>query len=201
MITIIDYDSGNLASLTQGFKKAGMDVRVSSDPEIIKNSDALVLPGVGAFGDAMEKLHARGLPPLIDAHVEAGKPLVGICLGMQLLYETSSEHGTHKGLGYLKGDIVPIETTRVIPHMGWNALSINDHGNALFTYLSEPAYVYFVHSYMVESSGEGIVATTDYDAVIPAIVQKDNLTAMQFHPEKSAQDGHALLRALKEMIT
>ncbi|MFP4078065.1 MAG: imidazole glycerol phosphate synthase subunit HisH [Candidatus Izemoplasmataceae bacterium] len=200
MVTIIDYDSGNLASLVQGLKKAGIEAVVSSDEATIAKSDALILPGVGAFGDAMEKLKATGLIPSINKHVETGKPLVGICLGMQLLYERSFEYGEAKGLGYLKGDVKKIETRQPVPHMGWNELKLRDKENPLFKYLKEPAFVYFVHSYMVPDDPEVITATTDYEAIIPAIVQKDNILAMQFHPEKSAEDGQALLRALSEMI-
>ena len=162
MVTIIDYDSGNIQSLVQGLKKAGVDAEVSSNFETIKNSDVLILPGVGAFGDAMEKLKATGLIPLIDAHVENGKPLVGICLGMQLLYERSFEHGVAYGLGYLKGDVTLIETDKPVPHMGWNNLDIRDKKRPLFKYLSDPAYVYFVHSFKVPDDPAVITATTEY---------------------------------------
>ncbi len=200
MVTIIDYDSGNLASLTQGLRKAGIDITVSKDHDTVANSDVLILPGVGAFADAMKKLEATGLIPLIDRHVEAGRPLVGICLGMQLLYERSFEYGEASGLGYLKGDVTRIDTFHPVPHMGWNELTLRDKDSPLFKHLSEPAFVYFVHSYKVPFDPDIIKATTDYGDIIPAIVQKDNITAMQFHPEKSAEDGYALLRALSEMI-
>lgn len=201
MVTIIDYDSGNLQSLVQGMRRAGIDAAVSKDPEIVAESDALILPGVGAFGDAMKKLGATGLIPLIDAHVEAGKPLVGICLGMQLLYERSLEYGVSEGLGYLEGTVKRLETDLPIPHMGWNELELRDSAHPLFKYAQAPLFVYFVHSYMVPDDPDIIMATADYGQSIPAIVQKGNITAMQFHPEKSAEDGQALLRALREMIS
>jgi|AntRauTorcE11897_2_1112592.scaffolds.fasta_scaffold06873_4 glutamine amidotransferase len=200
MVTIIDYDSGNIASLLQGLKKADINAKVSKDPTIIAQSDVLFLPGVGAFKDAMDKLKATGLIPSIDAHVSKQKPLIGICLGMQLLYEQSFEHGVTPGLGYLKGDVTRIKSSNPVPHMGWNSLDLNPQGHPLFKYLDKDPYVYFVHSYKVPDDSS-IIASTNYGETIPAIVQKDNIIAMQFHPEKSAEDGLALLRALSEMIT
>ncbi len=200
MIVIIDYDSGNLASLKRGLSLAGMETRVSGQIKDIDQASALVLPGVGAFGEAMRNLKDSGLIPAIKRHVANGKPLVGICLGMQLLYETSYEHGTHEGLGFLKGSVVPMDSPYPVPHMGWNKLIFTDASHPLFKYLNMPPYVYFVHSYVVSTPGDEVLASSDYGQSIPAIVKKDNIMAMQFHPEKSADVGHALLRALGEVI-
>jgi imidazole glycerol-phosphate synthase subunit HisH len=190
---ILDYGVGNLASLQSGFKRAGLESIITQDPAIIENAISLVLPGVGAFEPAMNRLNEMGFIPLLNAHVKAGKPLLGICLGMQLLYETSLEHGTHQGLGYLKGTVEPLVIAPKIPHMGWNHLTFHKTSPLLLGILKE-SYVYFVHSYYAVSNEDDWVATTSHGEIIPAIVANQNVIGMQFHPEKSAHVGEQLLK-------
>ncbi len=200
MIVILDYDVGNLASVLQSFKKAGMDAVVSKDPGTIQAADALILPGVGAFAPAMDALRASGLIPYLKEHVDKKKPLLGICLGMQLLFESSDEHGLHEGLGLLPGKITHFDISLNIPHMGWNGLKFDNESHPLLKYIEEGDYVYFVHSYYAVEADDTLVASAEYEVNVPAIVAKNNVYGMQFHPEKSGPVGSRILKAFKELI-
>ena len=196
MIAIIDYDAGNIKSVEKALKLLGQDVAVTRDPETILNADRVILPGVGAFGDAMGKLHEYGLVDVIHKVVEKNIPFLGICLGLQLMFESSEETPGVEGLGILKGKIVKIPENGdlKIPHMGWNSLHFQNDGR-LFANLPQDSYVYFVHSYYLQAEEESIVkATTDYSTCIHASVEKDNVFACQFHPEKSSDVGLTILK-------
>ncbi|RJX26066.1 MAG: imidazole glycerol phosphate synthase subunit HisH [Acholeplasma sp.] len=199
MNVILDYDVGNLDSVQRGFERAGIPTIISKDKKIISKATSLILPGVGAFGDAMEALKKSGLIPLILEHVNQKKFLFGICLGMQLLYERGYEYGTHDGLGILKGDVVYLDIALKVPHMGWNSLSFVKN-DPLLKFIKEEDQVYFVHSYYVVSDGDEYLATTEYGVRIPAIVRKGNVIATQFHPEKSGIVGANILKAYEEVI-
>ncbi|QMS84783.1 imidazole glycerol phosphate synthase subunit HisH [Candidatus Xianfuyuplasma coldseepsis] len=199
MIVIIDYDVGNLQSLQQGFSRANMETIISNDSDIIQQADVLILPGVGAFPDAMKDLKQTGLIPIIDQHVANGKLLVGICLGMQLLFEASEEFTYTEGLGYIDGTVKALNIPYKVPHMGWNDLTVIKEDPITCT-ISNGDYVYFIHSYYVNTSLENVIAYTNYGVDIPAIVRKKNIIGMQFHPEKSGRVGLRLLQAIKEMI-
>lgn len=203
MIVIIDYGVGNLHSIKSALDKLSIENKVSNLKEDIEKADALILPGVGAFGDAIKSLENTGLIPDIKKFTEGGKPLLGICLGAQLLYEKSYEHGEYEGLGLLKGSIVPMKddlTKKLkVPHMGWNKL-IFKKDNPVLKYVSEGESVYYVHSYYIKSQGEEYVAVSEYDIEIPGIVNKGNVYGMQFHPEKSGSTGLNLLKAFGELI-
>lgn len=198
MNIIIDYGVGNIGSVTQGLIRAGIEVTVSSDLDEIEQADVLFLPGVGAFNDAMSALKNTGLIPAIKNHVKSGKLLVGICLGMQLLFEESSEYGYTKGLGFLKGRVDYLDVPYKVPHMGWNALKIKKE-DTLFKNIQACDYVYFVHSYGAICDSKYILASVDYGQDIPAIVRHDNVIGYQFHPEKSGQVGLQLLKNIKEL--
>jgi glutamine amidotransferase len=198
MNIIIDYGVGNIGSVTQGLIRAGIEVTVSSDLDEIEQADVLFLPGVGAFNDAMSALKNTGLIPTIKNHVKSGKLLVGICLGMQLLFEESSEYGYTKGLGFLKGRVDYLDVPYKVPHMGWNALNIKKE-DTLFKIIQAGDYVYFVHSYGAICDSKYILASVDYGQDIPAIVRHDNVIGYQFHPEKSGQVGLQLLKNIKEL--
>ncbi len=200
MNVIIDYDVGNLASVKKGFERAGIKTVISSDKATIQQAKALILPGVGAFKEAMKALKNTGLIPDIMAHIKAKKPLLGICLGMQLLYQGSEENGYTDGLGILDGIIKPLKGPLKVPHMGWNQLTFMDKTSLWLSHVKEGDYVYFVHSYYAEQLND-VIAYVDYGVKIPAIVAKDNVYGMQFHPEKSALVGLNLLKAFKEMMT
>lgn len=195
MVGIIDYGVGNLFSLCSSFKAIGEDAFVSGDPERLASADRLVLPGVGAFADAAEKLRASGLDSFVREQSAAGKPLLGICLGMQLLFEKSFEYGEHEGLGLLKGQVVPMEGRLPdglkTPHMGWNRLEVK--GGRLLPE-SDGQYVYFVHSFYAEGCEDSLSAVTEYGIPITAAVERGNLFGCQFHPEKSGNAGLAILR-------
>lgn len=196
MIAIIDYDAGNIRSVENALIALGEEVVITRDPEILLQAEKVILPGVGAFGDAMEKLDAYGLVNVIHQIVEKKIPFLGICLGLQLLFESSDETPGVEGLGILKGKIVAIPHDKglKIPHIGWNSLSFPNEGR-LFRGLSENAYVYFVHSYYLQAKEEEIVkATTEYGVTIHASVEKDNVFACQFHPEKSSAVGRKILQ-------
>ncbi len=196
MVAVIDYDAGNIKSVEKAVIALGGDVRVTRNREEILRADHVILPGVGAFGDAMEKLHRYGLVDVIMETVQAHIPFLGICLGLQLLFESSEESEGVKGLGILPGRIVrlPEETGLKIPHIGWNSLRYPNKGR-LFEGISEESYVYFVHSYYLKAEEPGIVtATTEYAAHIHASVEKGNVFACQFHPEKSSEVGMRILR-------
>lgn len=199
MVVVIDYKLGNITSVLNGYKRAGVDVTLSNNPQTIKQADVLILPGVGAFKDAMDDLIDSGLDTLIKDHVKQGKLLIGICLGMQLLFETGLEFGKTEGFGFLKGVVRKLNTTLKIPHMGWNDLTITNQ-DPIVTNINNGDYVYFIHSFKADAEEEDIVATTTYGEVIPAIVRKNNVIGMQFHPEKSGLIGLKLLTNIKEEI-
>lgn len=202
MTAIIDYGVGNLFSLVSSFKKIGEDALVTSDKEVIEKADRVILPGVGAFCDAAEKLGKSGLVPVLEAQIKKGKPVMGICLGMQLLFDKSFEYGEYKGLGLIKGEIRPISDyvkDLKIPHMGWNALEFRKGRHPLFKYINEGDYVYFVHSFCGVNCDESIIAQSEYGMSITAAVASDNVMGCQFHPEKSGEVGLNILRAFCEM--
>ncbi len=201
MIAVIDYGVGNLFSLCSSLKSIGADVCVSADPMLLRRADKLILPGVGAFGDAAQKLRDIGLDGLIKEQAAAGKDILGICLGMQLLFEKSYEYGEHEGLALLKGGVVSMEGSvppeLKIPHIGWNALRLK-RNSRLLRYISEGDCVYFVHSYYADDCDESVIATAEYGIELTAAVEKDNVMGCQFHPEKSGSVGLAILRAFCE---
>ena len=195
MIAIIDYDAGNIKSVEKAIQFLGEDVIVTRNPAEILNASGVILPGVGSFGDAMEKLHKYNLIPVIHEVVERKIPFLGICLGLQLLFEKSDESPGVEGLGVLKGEIkrIPDKEGLKIPHIGWNSLKFPNEGR-LYEGISEDSYVYFVHSYYLEAMENAIVmATTEYGTNIHASVEKDNVFACQFHPEKSSSVGLKIL--------
>ncbi len=196
LIAILDYDAGNIKSVEKAMQLLGQEVEITREKETILQADKVILPGVGAFGDAMGKLRQYGLEEVIHEVVEKGTPFLGICLGLQLMFERSDESPGVKGLGILKGEILRIPETLglKIPHMGWNTLEFQNNGR-LFSGLKQEAYVYFVHSYYLKAADEGIVtAVTQYGTKIHASVEKENVFACQFHPEKSSDVGIQILR-------
>ncbi len=203
MVAIIDYGVGNLFSLKSSFASIGVDATVSADPETLRAADRLILPGVGAFGDAAAKLRDSGLDKVLLEEVAKGKPLMGICLGMQMLFDVSFEYGEHKGLGLIPGEIRPIADVipeeLPIPQIGWNALRIKGEKHPIFKYINDGDCVYFVHSYYGANCSESVIADTEYGAYLTAAVAKDNVCGCQFHPEKSGKVGLAILKAFCEM--
>ncbi|MCI9975811.1 imidazole glycerol phosphate synthase subunit HisH [Clostridioides sp. GD02404] len=200
MNIIVDYGLGNIDSVSRGFKKAGIETKISSDINEIKKANSLILPGVGAFRDSINALDELGLIPILREHASKGKFLIGICLGMQLLYEKSYEYGEYEGLGLIKGSIDKLDISLKVPHMGWNNLKFNKEDDDILKYIKEDDYVYFVHSYYANSSNEELIAFSEYEKKIPAIVRKDNVYGIQFHPEKSGEVGLNILKAYGEMI-
>ena len=201
MIAIIDYDAGNIKSVEKALKTLGQDVVVTRDAETILSADRVILPGVGSFGDAMGKLQDYQLVDVIKKVVDKNTPFLGICLGLQLLFESSEETPGVEGLGILKGKIlrIPDKEGLKIPHMGWNSLKFPREGR-LFKGLTEDSYVYFVHSYYLAAEDESIVtATTEYSTLIHASVEQDNVFACQFHPEKSSDVGLHILKNFVEL--
>ena len=202
MIVIIDYGVGNLFSLTSSLRAIGAEVTVSGDPGMIRKADKLILPGVGAFEDAAAKLRADGLDKIVLEAVEAGKPLLGICLGMQLLFEKSYEYGEHEGLGILKGSILPfskvLDKSYKIPHIGWNALHF-DQSIPIFRYVKDGDFVYFVHSYYAPYEVASRAASTEYGIEFSSAVAQGNVFGCQFHPEKSGRVGLDILRGFAEL--
>lgn len=195
MVAIIDYDAGNIRSVEKAVRYLGKEVTVTSEPEEILAADRVILPGVGAFGDAMKRLHAMGLVEVIRQAAERGTPFLGICLGLQLLFEKSEESPGVAGLGLLRGEILrlPELPGLKVPHIGWNSLKYPNPGR-LFRGIPEDSYVYFVHSYYLKAQDEGIVtATTEYGTLVHASVESGNLFACQFHPEKSSETGLTIL--------
>lgn len=201
MIAILDYGVGNLFSLQSSFRAIGAEAIVTGDPAVIARAERLVLPGVGAFRDAAEKLRDSGLDQVLLAETKAGKPLLGICLGMQLLFESSSEYGEHPGLGLLPGKVIGmagrIPETLKIPHIGWNALHLT-RPHPLMSHIREGDCVYFVHSFYASECAESTIATTEYGIPLTAAVAGGNVMGCQFHPEKSGPVGLAILRAFCE---
>ncbi|NBG87514.1 imidazole glycerol phosphate synthase subunit HisH [Isachenkonia alkalipeptolytica] len=202
MIAIIDYDVGNIKSVCNALDKIGLPWTLTRDPETIKASKGIILPGVGAFEDAMQSLIDHQLVSLLQEEIRREKPFLGICLGMQLLYERSFENGEFEGLGVLKGEVVPFRTKLKVPHMGWNALALNDghRDHPILKHTKNEDYVYFVHSYYVQGLAEETIAYCTYDQRFSALVDRGNLLGMQFHPEKSGDAGLQLLKSFKEMI-
>ena len=202
MIAIVDYGVGNLFSLVCSFQAIGVEAKLTKDKTEIQQAEKIILPGVGAFGDASERLFSSGLAEVVIEEAKRGKPVLGICLGMQLLFEKSYEYGVHKGLGLIKGDIRPIADVvpvgYKIPHIGWNALSFPKK-NELFKSLSEGDCVYFVHSYYGANCDDSVIAKTEYGAVLTAAVANKNVYGCQFHPEKSGEVGLKILKAFAEL--
>ena len=201
MIAVIDYGVGNLYSLTSSLKYIGAEVQVTNKAEDLKAAEKIILPGVGAFEDAIKKLRATGLVETLDAQVAAGKTLMGICLGMQLLFDVSYEYGEFEGLGYIKGSIIPmrdrVSSDLKIPQIGWNALDIKKD-DVLTKNIKSDDHVYFVHGYCADECEDSIVATTEYGMTVPAIVRSGNVCGTQFHPEKSGNVGLGILKAFVE---
>lgn len=202
MIAIVDYGVGNLFSLQSSLEAIGAETVVTADPCVIRSADKILLPGVGAFEDAARKLRASGLDQVIIEQARTGKPLLGICLGMQLLFEKSYEYGEHPGLGLIPGAVVPmagaIPAELKIPHIGWNALRFKQE-SPLFRYIQDGDCVYFVHSYYAAQCDPYVIAAAEYGAELTAAVAKDNVYGCQFHPEKSGSVGLAILRAFAEL--
>ena len=202
MIAIVDYGVGNLFSLVSSFGKIGAEIIVTGDPEVIKKADKLILPGVGAFEDAARKLRESGLSEIVCDMAKSGKPLMGICLGMQLLFEKSYEYGEFEGLGLIKGEIVPMKGSLPdnlkIPHIGWNPLIIKKD-NPIFKYISSGDCVYFVHSFYGVNCDDSLIATCEYGKEITAAVASGNIYGCQFHPEKSGNIGLNILKAFCEL--
>ncbi len=202
MIAIVDYGVGNLYSLHSSFKYIGADVIVTSDEKEIRAADKILLPGVGAFEDAAAKLRASGLDKVICEEARNGKPLLGICLGMQMLFEKSFEFGEHQGLGLIEGSVRTIADVigegLKIPHIGWNALKFSGEKSPIFKYINEGDCVYFVHSFYAADCEESVIATSEYGADLTAAVAKGNVYGMQFHPEKSGEVGLNILKAFCE---
>ena len=203
MVAIIDYGVGNLFSLKSSFAFIGEDAQVTSDEAVLRQADRLILPGVGAFGDAAAKLRESGLDKVLLEEAAKGKPVMGICLGMQMLLDVSFEYGEHKGLGLISGEIRPIADVipkdLPIPQIGWNALKLKGEKHPIFKYVNDGDFVYFVHSYYGANCAESVIADTEYGAPLTAAVAKDNVCGCQFHPEKSGKVGLSILKAFCEM--
>ena len=202
MIRIIDYGVGNLFSLKSSLRAIGINADYTGNPAEIRKADKLILPGVGAFRDAREALRSTGLDRVVQEEAGKGKPLMGICLGMQMLFNRSYEYGEYEGLGLIPGEIVPMDgripKDLPIPHIGWNELMLKQP-SPLMKNTANGDYVYFVHSYYAETPAEYVIATTDYGVEMTAAVQKDNVYGCQFHPEKSSEVGLSILKAFCEL--
>lgn len=202
MIAIVDYGVGNLFSLASSLKSLGLNPCVTRDPAELRRADRILLPGVGAFADAMAKLEATGLVPVLREETQK-KPLLGICLGMQLLFEKSFEYGEHAGLGLIPGEVAPLapdlkDPALKVPHIGWNALDLQ-RSDPLFRYLRSGEYVYYVHSYYAKNCAESTLATSDYSIPVTGAVRRGNVYGTQFHPEKSGDTGLRILKAFAEL--
>lgn len=202
MVAVVDYGVGNLFSLRSSLETIGADVVVTGDADVLRRADKIILPGVGAFEDAAAKLRESGLNVVLREEAAAGKPIMGICLGMQMLFDKSLEYGEHEGLGLIHGTVSPIADVipkdLKIPHIGWNALHFGKDKHPLFRYLKEGDHVYFVHSYYAADCAESIIATAEYGAELTAAVANGNVCGCQFHPEKSGDVGLNILRAFCE---
>lgn len=204
MIAIVDYGVGNIFSLYSSFGNIGVEAVLTSDPDEIRKADKVILPGVGAFGDAAAKLRESGLADVVVEVAKAGKPLLGICLGMQLLMEKSYEYGENEGLGLIKGEVVSMEPvvpeSYKVPHIGWNLLQFpkDKEKSPIFKYIEEGDFVYFVHTYFATNCKEATIATTEYGAELTAAVSNGNVYGVQFHPEKSGDVGMKILKAFCE---
>ncbi|MBQ9773908.1 MAG: imidazole glycerol phosphate synthase subunit HisH [Clostridia bacterium] len=203
MTAIIDYGVGNLFSLVSSFCAIGEDAVATNDPAVIRAADRIILPGVGAFEDAAKKLRDSGMAALVKEEAARGKPIMGICLGMQMLFEKSYEYGEHEGLGLIRGAVRPIADVipagLKIPHIGWNALCMTDEKNPIFKYIQNGDHVYFVHSYYAADCADAVIANAEYGAPLTAAVADGNVFGCQFHPEKSGTVGLNILRAFCEV--
>ncbi|MDN6967317.1 imidazole glycerol phosphate synthase subunit HisH [Oenococcus sp. UCMA 17063] len=201
MFAIVDYDTGNTQNLKKAFRYLNVPTVLTADAQQLASSDALILPGVGAFAAAMDALKNRQLVSLLQQLVHTGKPILGICLGMQLLFESSSEYGVHPGLGLLSGHVEELPTDRgvKVPQMGWNSNQVRRPASPFASI--DKAYTYFVHSYYAVCPVEEVVATVEHGVTVPSIVQRQNVVGMQFHPEKSDRAGLAQLATFKEMVS
>ena len=201
MIAIVDYGVGNLFSLASSFSAIGTDAVATCNPDVIRTADRIILPGVGAFEDAAKKLRESGMATLVKEEAARGKPIMGICLGMQMLFEKSFEYGEHEGLGLLRGSVVGMDgvipENLKIPHIGWNALHIKKE-HPIFKYVKQNDYVYFVHSFFADGCDESLLASTEYGKELTAAVALGNVSGTQFHPEKSGEVGLSILRAFAE---
>ncbi len=202
MIAIIDYGVGNLFSLRSSIESLGIEATVTNNAEVIKKADKLILPGVGAFRDAAWKLKESGLREVVIEEAKKGKPLLGICLGMQMLFDQSFEYGCHEGLGLISGNVIPLKDkipeTLNVPHIGWNALSIKRQ-SPILKYLKDGDHVYFVHSFFVDGANPNTTATAEYGVSVTGSVQNGNIFGCQFHPEKSGKVGLSILKAFSEL--
>jgi len=202
MIVIVDYGVGNLFSLCASLRHLGFACTVTGEEAALCAADRVILPGVGAFGDAMRKLRESSLVPALDALVREGKPLLGICLGMQLLFERSTEYGEWAGLGYIPGSVEPLAPDLPpglkVPHIGWNALRILDADEPLLRHVREGDFVYYVHSYYAKACGDAVKACAEYGVPVPGVVRRGSVAGTQFHPEKSGAAGLSILRAFGE---
>lgn len=203
MIAIIDYGVGNLFSLKSSLAMIGAQAIVTGDADVLRSAERLILPGVGAFGDARQKLAQTGLDAALCAEAARGKPVLGICLGMQMLFDRSLEYGEHKGLGLIPGEVVPmagrLPEGLKIPHIGWNALAIRKPDHPLMKYTESGDCVYFVHSFYASDCADSVIATAEYGIDVTAAVAKGNVMGCQFHPEKSGTVGLGILKAFCEM--
>lgn len=191
MIAIVDYGMGNVASAANAFRKLGQEIMITDDPKLLKKATHIILPGVGSFQAAVEEIEARGLREILQ-ELAKEKPFLGICLGMQLLFETGTEGTVTNGLGFIPGIIEKIETEEILPHIGWNTLDVRENASEFQAF--QHKHVYFVHSFQARTENRFIVATTEYGAEIPAIVRNQNVVGMQFHPEKSGEVGMNLIK-------
>ena len=202
MVAIIDYGVGNLFSLRSSLREIGAEAVVTSDEKVIAEADRIILPGEGAFEDAARKLRESGMADVVKREAAAGKPMMGICLGMQLMFDVGYEYGVHEGLGLIRGSVRPIADVipenYKIPHIGWNLLKFKKE-SALFKYIKEDDYVYFVHSYYAAECDESVIAVTEYGAELTAAVANGNVYGCQFHPEKSGEVGMKILKAFMEL--
>ena len=200
MIAVVDYGVGNLFSLVSSLRFIGVRAEVTADERVLRKADGIILPGVGAFADAREKLRTSGLEPVVREEVANGKPFLGICLGMQMLFERSCEYGVHEGLGFIPGEVVPLRLPEgmKVPHMGWNSLQILREC-PLLAHVSNGEYVYYVHSYYATGCAAHTAAVSEYGVPVTGVVARGNVYGTQFHPEKSGDTGLMILRAFKEI--